>query len=126
MAFTRLFRPALTAVAAALLFSGANAVAAKAQTPFDGQWSVEIVANTSACALAYAVPIQVENGSISYGGGFGAVADGRVTNDGALRVQLIASDVVVKATGALADRKGLGQWSSATLKCEGTWTAQKG
>ena len=126
MSFTRLFRPALASVATALLFSGANAVAAKAQTPFDGQWSVEIVANTSACALAYAVPIQVENGNISYGGGFGAVADGTVSNEGALRVQLIASDVVVKATGALADRKGLGQWSSATLKCEGTWTARKG
>ena len=126
MQFKSRNRLALSAVAAALFFSAANAGAAQAQAPFDGQWSVEIVANTSACALAYAVPIQVENGNISYAGGFGAVADGKVGSDGALRVQLTASGDVVQATGALADRNGLGRWSSATLQCEGTWTAQKG
>ena len=119
------YRLALVA-AGALLFSAATASLSHAQTPFDGQWSVEIVANSSACALAYAVPIQVEDGNISFAGGSGAIADGKVSSDGALRVQLTASDVVVKATGALADRNGLGKWSSAALKCEGTWTARKG
>jgi hypothetical protein len=126
MQLTSPHRLALSVAAAALFFSAMSAGAARAQTTFDGQWSVEIVANTSACALAYAVPIQVEDGNISYGGGLGAIADGRVGSDGALRVQLTASDVIVHATGALTDGKGLGQWSSATLKCEGTWTARKG
>lgn len=102
------------------------ATASSAQTLFDGYWSVEIFAEASACSVAYAVPIQVEDGNISYVGAFNAVADGRVGNDGELHVQLALSDDVVRATGALGNGMGFGQWSSPTSKCEGTWTAHKG
>ena len=115
---------ALSVVAAvsALLFAHASS----AQTPFDGSWSVLIVAKGSACTVAYAVLIQVEDGNISYVGPFNAVADGKVDNDGKLDVQLARSGDVVRATGALANQSGSGRWSTPTLQCAGAWTAHKG
>jgi hypothetical protein len=106
--------------------AGVVASASSAQTSFDGLWSVEIVAKATACSLAYAVPIQVANGNITYAGLFDAVADGTVGDDGEVRVQLARSGDVVQATGALGERSGFGQWSSATLECQGTWSARKG
>jgi hypothetical protein len=115
------------ALGAALGVSAAVAASASsAQTSFDGLWSVEIVAKASACSLAYAVPINVANGNITYAGLFDAVADGTVGDDGAVRVRLAHSGDVVRATGALSERSGFGQWSSATLECQGTWSARKG
>ena len=124
MQFKAQCRLALGVVAEASFFLVATA--SSAQTLFDGHWSVEIVAKAGACSMAYAVPIQVEDGNISYVGAFDAVADGSVGNDGELHVRLAHRGNVVQATGALGDDAGFGQWSSTISKCEGTWTAHRG
>jgi hypothetical protein len=62
--------------------------------------------------------IQVANGQIS-GGLFGAAAGGKVDDRGRLNLHID----VVRATGALAARTGLGRWKSLT--CNGSWTARR-
>ena len=108
-----------------VVFPPVIASASSAQT-FDGFWSVEIVAKASMCSVTYAVPVRVANGNITYAGLFDAVADGTVGGDGEVHVYLAHSGDVVRATGALRERAGFGQWSSATLHCQGTWSARKG
>ena len=114
----------------AVIFAGLSAAlvatTVSAQTPFDGRRSVEIVAKARACPAAHAVPIQVEDGNVRYAGAFNVATDGKVGSDGRLSVELTHGSDVLRATGTLADRTGSGRWSTATLQCEGTWTAQKG
>ena len=124
MEFRRVSRCALSVAVG--MFAGVVASASSAQTSFHGLWSVEIVARASTCSLAYSVPIQVAHGNITYVGLFDAVADGTVGDDGEVHVQLAHSGDVVQATGALSERSGFGQWSRATLECQGTWSARKG
>jgi hypothetical protein len=90
----------------------------QARYPFDGRWRVEAVADPSKCSIRYTIAIQVANGRIS-GAFFGAVARGGVDGNG----NLILRIDVVRATGALAARTGLGRWKSPT--CNGTWTARR-
>lgn len=108
---------ALTAASAAT-----NSLAA---TPFDGHWSVNIASRTSACEVTYAVPIQVQDGNISYSGSFDATADGKVGRDGKLSVRLAHNGDVVRATGSLTDMAGSGEWSGPKADCAGTWTAKR-
>ena len=96
-----------------------------ATTAFDGRWSVNIASKTNACDVTYVVPIQVEDGHISYSGPFDATADGKVGRDGRLSVRLARNGDVVSATGSLTDSSGSGQWSGPGADCAGTWRARK-
>ena len=107
------------------LTAGFAANGSFAMTAFDGHWSVNIASKTSACDVAYAVPIQVEDGNISYSGPFNATADGKVGSDGRLSVRLAHDGDVVSATGSLTDLSGSGQWSGPGAECAGTWRARK-
>jgi hypothetical protein len=111
---------ALLALAAAFA-----ATPSLAMTAFDGLWSVNIASKTSACDVAYVVPIQVEDGNISYSGPFEATADGKVGRDGRLSVRLARDGDVVSATGSLTDSAGSGQWSGPGAECAGTWRARR-
>jgi hypothetical protein len=116
--------PLILAAAAlsVLLFSPGS----QAHAPFDGHWSVQVVANGRDCAVGYVVPIQVSDGRISFGGLFGAVASGRVGADGYLNVRMAHAADVVNATGHLTNTGGSGRWTSPTLQCRGMWAASKG
>jgi hypothetical protein len=105
----------LVAVAVcALLLSSAG----QARFSYDGRWRVEAVADPSKCSDRYSVAIRVANGQIS-GVFFGAVAGGTVDNGGKLVLRID----VVRATGALAARTGVGRWKSPD--CNGSWTARR-
>jgi hypothetical protein len=92
--------------------------AGQARSSFDGRWRVEAVADPSKCSIRYTVAIRVANGQIS-GAFFGVIARGSVSSNGKLTFRID----VVRATGALAARTGLGRWKSPT--CNGTWTARR-
>ncbi len=108
--------------AAAAAGSLCAATASQAGTSFDGRWTVRVATN-QACEAGYAVSLRVQNGRISYGGLFGAVASGKVTDSGNLTVRVSSMSDVVRASGALGDQSGSGSWKSPT--CAGTWTARK-
>lgn len=92
--------------------------AGEARLSFDGRWRVEVVADPGKCSDRYSVAIRVDNGKIR-GNFLGARATGKVDESGKLVLRLD----VVRATGALAARTGVGQWKSPA--CNGTWTARR-
>jgi hypothetical protein len=105
----------LAAVAATTLLQSSPG---HGRSSFDGRWRVEAVADPSKCSVRYVVAIRVANGQIS-GAFFGVIARGRVDSNG----KLIFRVDVVRASGALAARTGLGRWKSPT--CEGSWIARR-
>jgi hypothetical protein len=111
---------ALAALSVAAL---SMSTASEARNAFDGRWTVQVVAKVDWCSDNYAVSLRVDNGRVSYGGAFGAVASGKVAEDGRIVVRVAGGGDVVNASGALKATRGNGQWRSPN--CKGIWTAQK-
>ena len=123
---TRLLKPRSTiALAFALGLATIPAQTSFAATPFDGQWSVRITAESGQCPAGYTVPIRVSNGRVSYSGPFNAKANGKIGANGALQVSFAHSKDVVNARGSVTGRVGRGSWKSPTKNCRGTWVARK-
>ena len=107
---------ALAAVPVSLSFAAA---------PFDGHWSVRITAADGKCSAGYTVPIRVSDGRVSYTGPFNAVANGKVSSNGSLRVSFAHRKDVVNVQGSVKGAVGQGRWLSPTKHCGGTWVARK-
>ena len=76
------------------------------------------MADPGRCSDRYSVAVRVANGEIR-GTFLGTNTTGSVDENGKLVLRLD----VVRATGALAERTGRGQWHSPA--CNGTWTARR-
>lgn len=118
-------KPSPTFALAAMLGAAILPNASLAAKPFDGEWSVRIVAQSGECS-GYTVPIEVSGGRVSYSGFFNATASGSIKPDGVLRVRFAHEDEVVNASGSVRGVAGSGRWSSPTKGCAGTWTARRG
>ena len=100
----------------------AAGTAAKAQSVFDGLWSVQIVAQAGACgsgSVTYSV--MIVGGVVQYAG---AIA-GRVDRQGDIRVSIASGADRANATGRLSGINGSGRWVSPTRGCSGYWTAAR-
>ena len=98
----------------------AAGTAAKAQSVFDGLWSVQIVAQAGACgsgSVTYSV--MIVGGVVQYAG---AIA-GRVDRQGDIRVSIASGAGRANATGRLSGINGSGRWVSPIRGCSGYWTA---
>lgn len=98
---------------------------ANANTAFDGNWSVEVHAQTGSCDQSYRLPITVSHGSVNYSGRFPVTASGAVDPAGGLDIEFAHGSDVVAASGRLGSQWGRGEWRSATLDCTGTWLARR-
>ena len=115
-------RSAVLGIAAIL----ATSAAAKAQSAFDGLWSVQIVvAQGGACgAGSITYPIRIVRGAVYNAGSRSFAIYGRVNSRGVVRVSI--SDGAQRANGAgrLSRFNGSGRWVSST-GCSGYWTAAR-
>jgi len=89
---------------------------------FDGQWSVQIASDRSACGNGATVSIGISNGQVASSDA-SVSARGRVAEAGEISVTL--SNGIKRATGSghLAGSTGSGIWHGPL--CSGTWTAQR-
>ncbi len=117
-------KPSTTFALAAALSVATLPNAGLAAKPFDGEWSVRIVAQSGECR-GYTVPIEVSGGRVSYSGFFDATANGSIKSNGVLKVRFAHEDDVVNASGSVAGTAGSGRWNSPTKGCAGTWTARR-
>jgi hypothetical protein len=115
-------RQCATISALAAVLAAASPAAADAAAPFDGRWSVRVVADNERCDDDYSVSLRIAEGRITYGGIL-ASASGRVRENGQLTVTVSGGGSTVKASGALAEERGSGRWQSPN--CSGKWTARK-
>lgn len=117
--FVPTFLMALTFVAAA--------GTASARAKYDGDWSVLIVTNSGACGATYRYGVQITDGTVIYNGGGMITMQGRVTQNGALRVIARAGDQWANGSGRLTKIRGDGVWRGQGMggTCIGTWVAER-
>jgi hypothetical protein len=97
-----------------------------ARTPYDGDWSVVIVAHSGSCDSSYRFGVQVADGLVINDGGL-ATVQGRVTPMGFVRVTVRAGSQWANGSGRLAGKRGGGIWRGQGMNgtCGGTWVAER-
>ena len=110
-----------------LLLCGWFATDARAQTQFNGQWSVLIITNRGNCDRAYRYGVQIYNGRIAFVGNAPVNFFGTVTRAGAVRVTVQGGAQRAVGRGRLARSTGRGVWSGSgpTGRCSVTWRADR-
>ncbi len=103
-------------VAAGLL----SAASARADSPYDGTWTVTIMTNNGSCEPSARYPLTVLDGKVS-----AAAADvsGSVGRGGMVRVSIRGA----YANGHLNGNAGSGRWNGASggVPCSGRWEASR-
>jgi hypothetical protein len=127
-----LLRPARhTAVAfaamAVVLVSSPEPV--RAQTNFDGSWSILIITDQGECDRAYRYGIRIVRGQIIYDGEAGVTFTGQVERNGRVTAAVQRGQQSATASGRLSSGSGTGAgtWKglSSTGVCSGRWEAER-
>jgi hypothetical protein len=115
----------LTAGALALSFAALAGVPSPATSApnYDGVWSVVIMTEKGTCDRAYRYPIRISHGTVLNEGSSPATITGKVANNGAVRVTVIAGNKSASGSGRLSGSMGTGSWKGG--ECSGTWEAER-
>jgi hypothetical protein len=94
-----------------------------APAAFDGDWSVAINTQSGACDPSYRFGVEIIDGNVVYEGR----AAGRVSPNGAVRVNISQGDQQANGQGRLSRNYGTGVWRGygSAGACAGTWQAQR-
>jgi hypothetical protein len=113
------------AAAALVLASASDAV--RAQTNFDGSWSVLIITDAGECDRAYRYGIRIVGGQFVYDGEAGVSFTGRVESNGQVAATVSRGQQKASGSGRLSGSRGAGTWSgnSSTGICSGRWEAER-
>ncbi len=115
-------------LAGALASAGiaASAGTAVARTSYDGSWSVLIITHSGACDRAYRYGVQISDGYV-LGGGGPVNLQGRVAQNGIVRVSVSAGDQRADGSGRLSRDRGSGLWrgQGSAGTCAGRWEAER-
>jgi hypothetical protein len=110
----------IAALCAASVFTGALAVPAFAQNPYDGNWQVTIHTKSGSCDPTASSMLTVADGRISAAG---ANVSGTIGSGGLVKVSINGA----YANGQLSGNAGSGKWNgaSAGIPCSGRWEASR-
>ena len=94
---------------------------AVAPAAFNGSWSVAINTQSGGCEPHYRFAVQIINGNVFYEGR----PAGRVSSNGAVRVNVSSGGQQAAGQGRLSSNYGTGFWrgSGSAGNCSGTWQA---
>jgi hypothetical protein len=109
-------------IARVMLLAGTLMATPAAAATFDGEWSVQIASNNSACPSGASVSIGINNGQVASTSSM-VTASGRVAEAGSISVTLVSGIKRAVGSGHLTATSGSGTWRGAL--CSGTWTAQR-
>jgi hypothetical protein len=125
MSFLILRRISIALAVVASILAG-HAKSAKAQSRFDGAWSVLIITDAGDCDRAYRYGLQIARGRIFYEGG-GVDLRGRVSSNGRATVTIQQGNRYAVGTGRLSRDRGNGTWrgTSPSGRCSGRWQAER-
>jgi 2-methylaconitate cis-trans-isomerase PrpF len=110
----------------AMLASAVSVISnARADTSFDGAWSVQITMDRGNCNPINRLTVDIHDGALQYSGDVSI--QGRVVNGGAVRVRLTYGDHRASGSGRLTGTSGTGTWHGTGLasSCAGRWTAER-
>lgn len=100
---------------------------ARAQSTFDGSWSILIITDTGECDRAYRYGIRIVRGQIVYDGEAGVTFTGHVERNGRVTAAVQRGQQSATASGRLSGTSGTGMWKglSNTGACSGRWEAER-
>lgn len=128
------FRRQLPLVAAAVVAASLAGVAAldAQQRPrsaiakdHDGVYAVHIVTTTGICDKDYQWTITVSNGHITSPPDGFMQASGEIDARGIVALAFRRDNQIANVAGLLKGRTGSGSWSSPTMQCTGSWSAER-
>lgn len=114
---------------AAVLMGAASVTAANAQVELsstqnpDGIYAVYITTQQGDCDKSYHWKISVSGGHVTSAGDTPMEASGQISQRGTVALAFERLGQVANVTGRLAKGSGSGTWSSATMRCAGSWRA---
>jgi hypothetical protein len=111
---------------AAALSSG-FAAPAKAQTAYDGLWSVLIITDKGTCDRGYRYAVRIKSGKVAHADPASSSfrINGRVAGNGAISVSVARGDQSANGTGRITRDSGAGRWKSNKGECSGVWQAER-
>ena len=100
---------------------------ARAQSPFDGAWSVLITMDRGNCDPINRLGVVIRDGALRYSGNSAVSIRGQVVGDGQVRVRLTHGDHRASGSGRLSASSGSGIWHGTGLasSCGGSWSAER-
>ena len=125
----------LSGFLAGLVLAMSLAAPAEARTParsmglaaYDGNWSVLIITNSGPCDRGYRYGLRIREGRVFYEGSLAVNVNGRVSNNGMVRVRVSAGSQGATGVGRLSRDYGEGSWrgEGSSGSCSGYWTAER-
>jgi hypothetical protein len=99
----------------------------RAQSSFDGSWSILIITDQGECDRAYRYGIRIVRGQIVYDGEAGVSFTGQVERNGRVTAAVQRGQQSATASGRLTNGSGTGTWKgrSHTGACAGKWEAER-
>ena len=116
------------ALAILTLLCGQSAISsAKAQSPFDGLWSVLILTEQGACDRGYRYAVRIKGGLVRHADPANSAfqISGRVSGSGAINVRVARGSQSANGKGRINRSRATGQWKSAKGECAGSWQAER-
>src|ERR1700691_1020854 len=101
--------------------------ASKAESSFDGDWSISFVTTSGPCLQSYSGAGQIVN-RVIYFSGSGSFS-GRVAPTGSVSMRFTVGPSQAVGVGELSSDSGRGTWSADVIQmgaCSGFWSAQRG
>jgi hypothetical protein len=100
---------------------------ARADTSFDGAWSVQIMVDRGNCNPIDQFTVDIRDGAMQYSSDSAVSIQGQVISSGAVRVRLAHGDHKANGSGRLSGNSGTGTWHGTGLAsaCAGRWSAER-
>jgi hypothetical protein len=104
-----------------------GAIAARAPSTFDGNWTVLIVTESGQCDRAYRYGLAIRDGRVLYEGEAAVNVAGSVSPNGAVNVRVSSGSQHADGSGRLTRENGSGKWRGAgsSGSCSGSWSAER-
>jgi hypothetical protein len=115
-------------VIAALANPEAVIGSARANTSFDGAWSVQIMMDRgNNCDPINGLAVVIRDGALQYTGDSAVSIHGQVVSGGQVRVWLTNGNKSANGSGRLSASAGTGTWHGTGLasSCAGRWSAER-
>jgi hypothetical protein len=101
---------------------------ARANTSFDGAWSVQITMDRgNNCDPINSLAVVIRDGALQYTGDSAVSIQGQVVSGGQIRVRLSNGNKSANGSGRLSASSGNGTWHGTGLasSCAGRWSAER-
>lgn len=102
-----------------------SAPALSAQKDYNGRWQVVGKTESGSCARGFRMNVRIYKGKAYIIGRSLSGAKTAISSRGRVSIRYVNGRDVITASGLLRKRTGSGRWHYRTLRCAGSWWAER-